>query len=278
MADLSKLLRTMKCIYCGKSAGLFHKKHNECEQKRNDTLIKLRDMVGINGFEDMRVLALEGYVKPDELRQIIKDGFASLMRGHMAVGFVTKKNEVEADKYMAEYGITDMQIASDNTLYNIFSDYSESIKMREVSENADYEVIEWRNRCPAALGKTEKIIWMYTSVECLEDKKRTRYVGGSQGVSIRIMKWMSYRIGNHRGEKISEEYTQSMGRGDLYITTKNIIFCGPKPLKIPLTKVLTMKSYSNGTGGVKDGANPKEYTFLGITPFIIANTLSIFLD
>lgn len=278
MAHLSKLLHTMKCIYCGKSAGLFRKKHDECEKKRHDTLIQLREMVGVCGFEEMRVCAMAGYVKPYELRQIIKDGFISLLRGHMAVGFVTKDNEAESDRYMIEYNITDHDIVSDDTLYSIFSTYAESIKMREVSEGGDFEITKWREHCPAALGKSEKVIWKYDSVECLEEKKRTRYVGGSQGVSIRVMKGMSYRIGNHRGEKISEEYTQSIGEGGLYITTKNIIFCGPKPLKIPLNKVLSLKEYSNGTGVVKDGANPKEYTFLGITPFVIATTLSLFLE
>lgn len=235
-------------------------------------------MIGGSDLEEMRVCAMDGYVKPNELRQIIKEGLVSLLRSHMSAGFVSKDNESEVDRYITQYDITDQEIVTDENLHNTFRDYSESIKMREVSENADYEVIEWRDRCPAARGKSEKVIWLYPDVECLEDKKRTRYVGGSQGVSIRIMKGVSYRVGNHKGEKISEEYTQSIGRGDLYITTKNIIFCGPKPLKIPLTKVLTVKSYANGTGVVKDGASPKEYTFLGITPFIIANTLTIFLE
>jgi hypothetical protein len=119
---------------------------------------------------------------------------------------------------------------------------------------------------------------MYPNVECLEDKKRTRYVGGSQGVSVRIVKGVSYRVGNHRGEKVQEEYTQSIGYGDLYVTTKNVIFCSDKPIKIPLAKILSLKEYSNGTGVIKDGANPKQYTFLGITPYIISNTLSLVLE
>ena len=150
--------------------------------------------------------------------------------------------------------------------------------MREVLEGDDFEVQEWRDKCPVVLTKAEKVIWMYPNVECLEDKKRTRYVGGSQGVSVRIVKGVSYRVGNHRGEKVQEEYTQSIGYGDLYVTTKNVIFCGDKPIKIPLAKILSLKEYSNGTGVIKDGANPKQYTFLGITPYIISNTLSLVLE
>ena len=179
---------------------------------------------------------------------------------------------------MEKYNISEDDMLSNADLLSAFTTYSESIKMREVLEGDEFEVAEWRDRCPAVLGKAEKIIWMYPNIECLEDKKRTRYVGGSQGVSVRIVKGMSYRVGNHRGEKVQEEYTQSVGYGDLYITTKNVIFCGEKPIKIPLNKILSIKEYSNGTGIIKDGANPKQYTFLGITPYIISNTLSLLIE
>ena len=268
----------MKCIYCGKSAGLFSRKHKECEQKHNDTMQELCNKLGNHNLAELEQFATEGFVKPQELRSIILDGFLALLNQHMLDHFVAYQEEKEAEAYMEKYNISDEDMASNSEILSTFSTYYESIKMREVLEGDDFEVLEWRDRCPVILTKAEKVIWMYPNVECLEDKKRTRYVGGSQGVSVRIVKGVSYRVGNHRGEKVQEEYTQSIGYGDLYVTTKNVIFCGDKPIKIPLAKILSLKEYSNGTGVIKDGANPKQFTFLGITPYIISNTLSLVLE
>jgi hypothetical protein len=43
----------MKCIYCGKSAGLFSRKHKECEQKHNDTMQELRNKVGNHNLAEL---------------------------------------------------------------------------------------------------------------------------------------------------------------------------------------------------------------------------------
>lgn len=268
----------MKCMYCGQPAGLFRKKHLECEQKHDATIKTLRSMVGTESLQELEEYASAGYVKPQELRPMIMEGFLSLINGHMQDHFVAVQEEKEAEAYMEKYNISENDMLSNADLLSAFITYSESIKMREVLEGDEFEVAEWRERCPAVLGKAEKIIWMYSNIECLENKNRTRYVGGSQGVSVRIVKGVSYRVGNYKGEKVHEEYTQSIGRGDLYITTKNVIFCGEKPIKIPLNKILSIKKYSNGTGIIKDGANPKQYTFLGVTPYIISNTLSLFIE
>jgi hypothetical protein len=268
----------MKCIYCGKSAGFFRRKHKECQQKYNDTIQSLPSKVGILDIAELEQYAYDGFVKPQKLRLIILNAFRLRLKCHMIDHFVTKEEEAEAETFRDRYKIQSSEIISNTEIYSTFSAYCESIKMREVLDGDDYEVQEWRTMCPIVLSKSEKVIWRYSNVKCLEDKTRTRHVGGSQGVSVRIVKGVSFRVGNHKGVAVQEEYTQSIGYGDLYVTTKNIIFCGDKPIKIPLAKVLSIKEYSNGTGVVKDGTNPKQYTFLGITPFIISNTLSLVLE
>lgn len=55
----------------------------------------------------------------------------------------------------------------------------------------------------------------------------TGYSGGSSGVSIRICKGMSYRVGNRKGAPIRETVTEKTN-GNLCITNKRIIFISSK--------------------------------------------------
>ncbi len=52
---------------------------------------------------------------------------------------------------------------------------------------------------PFNLQKTEKLVWVFQDVDYYEEKTRTQYDGGSQGVGIRIAKSMYYKVGAFRG-------------------------------------------------------------------------------
>ena len=57
----------------------------------------------------------------------------------------------------------------------------------------------------------------------------SRYVGGSQGVSIRIAKGVTYRVGQQRGQLIrGEEKPTPIDQGDALVTDKRIVFVGDK--------------------------------------------------
>ena len=57
---------------------------------------------------------------------------------------------------------------------------------------------------------------------------RRRYGGGSAGVSIRIMKGVSYRIGQQKGRPVSETGIAPVSAGDLILTSKRILFHGDR--------------------------------------------------
>lgn len=55
------------------------------------------------------------------------------------------------------------------------------------------------------------------------EKKSKHYEGGSNGVSIRIAKGVTYRTGRHKGVPI-EDISYIKTKGLLYITNKRIVF------------------------------------------------------
>jgi DNA-directed RNA polymerase subunit M/transcription elongation factor TFIIS len=89
------------------------------------------------------------------------------------------------------------------------------------------------------------------------------YSGGSKGVSIRIMKGVSYRVGGHRGNIIKEDVLKETSRGVLLITNQRLFlnpFGGFKPLSIPLNKILSYQIYENVIEVYKEGRE-KSYLF-----------------
>jgi hypothetical protein len=55
------------------------------------------------------------------------------------------------------------------------------------------------------------------------------YQGGSTGVSFRVMKGVSYRVGNHRGTYVPGPEVQKIidSGGDTYVTTQRVLYSSP---------------------------------------------------
>jgi hypothetical protein len=89
------------------------------------------------------------------------------------------------------------------------------------------------------------------------------YQGGSNGISIRAMKGVSFRVGACRGhvKRVQKSVTTSIGY--LMITNKRIMLNplpGNKPVSIPLNKVLSYNCFENGVEIYKEGRE-KGYFF-----------------
>ena len=52
---------------------------------------------------------------------------------------------------------------------------------------------------PFNLMKSEDLVWVFKDVDYFVEKTRTHYKGGSQGVSVRVMKGVYYRTGGFKG-------------------------------------------------------------------------------
>ncbi len=129
---------------------------------------------------------------------------------------------------------------------------------------------------PIMLGAKEYIIWVYRNVTMYQQKTVKQWVGGSAGVSIRVMKGVYYRTGGMKGTPVEHTTWQLMGVGALVLTNKNIIFQSPqRAAKIPFTKLIGVIPYSDGIELQKDGVNAKSQIFQGFDSWFIVNFLSL---
>jgi hypothetical protein len=75
---------------------------------------------------------------------------------------------------------------------------------------------------------------------------RSTYQGGSRGVSFRIMKGVSYRVGAHRGDIQAERALVPVSDGTFSVTNKRLIFSGNKKSNsTPIPKLLDLQLYAD---------------------------------
>jgi hypothetical protein len=76
------------------------------------------------------------------------------------------------------------------------------------------------------LQKAEQIVWAFERSEYIEDRTRRQYVGGSRGVSVRVMKGVYYHIGGFQGHAIDRTERVHVYTGLVIVTNKHIYFDG----------------------------------------------------
>ncbi|MEK6938465.1 MAG: hypothetical protein AABX04_05450, partial [Nanoarchaeota archaeon] len=80
-----------------------------------------------------------------------------------------------------------------------------------------------------------------------EPRAVREFHGGSRGVSMRVAKGMSVRVGNFRGKSESHDELRVIDSGVLIVTNKRLIFIGPnRNSNIELKKLLHFNATSEG--------------------------------
>jgi hypothetical protein len=67
-------------------------------------------------------------------------------------------------------------------------------------------------------------------VKHIIEAHKTKYVGGSHGVSFKVAKNVRYRVGAYRGHRVTTYYEKEADTGNLYITSKRVLFAGSKEI------------------------------------------------
>jgi len=134
--------------------------------------------------------------------------------------------------------------------------------LRDVMDGSTTSRVNVTNH-PFNLQKAENIIWLFNGVEYSEDKVRREFVGGSRGVSVRIMKGVYYRVGDYRGHTVERTERVVLDRGSLALTQKHVYFAGAggKSFRVAYQKIVSFMPYSDGFGIVRDAASAKPQVF-----------------
>jgi hypothetical protein len=266
------------CVYCGEPAGWFRSRHAACVEKHQIAAQKIpgffvqcltSNLPAARFRELAEEIARTHHVGKDEFRQLAVKGISDLIDAALADHMITVAEEQRIDELREEFGLSGAALGA----------VAHKLVKAEILRDLDYGRIPRRvnleGECPINLQRGERIIWIFNGVSYQTVRSRTQYVGASHGVSLRIMKGVYYRVGAHKGERVQTPYLSEEGRGDLAVTDRAVYFLSPgKVVKIPATKIVSIKPYSDGIEIIRDAATAKPQFFLLDDAWFAANLIS----
>jgi hypothetical protein len=116
---------------------------------------------------------------------------------------------------------------------------------------------------PGLVCQKQEAAYWCEPASLLEERVIDRqYVGGSQGLSFRIAKGVSYRVGSQRGHLVSKTGIVPVSSGEMIITNKRVIFRGDrKAFSDRLDKLLDVHLHVDGIRITDGSAKPRVLKF-----------------
>ena len=256
------------CIFCGKPAGLLRRSHAECKAQHEQGEAEILAQVTKAGTTSTDLAQLErsinqvaggSYIDAQALRGIIVQGWEKAVGLAFDDGILSEEEESCLSALRQHFALSQDAL-------NAHGAYSRIVKgatLRDVLNGKLPQRVNIVGNLPFNLQKAEQIAWVFQGVQYFEQKTRTRYVGGSQGVSIRIARGVYYRTGAFKGERVQTAETIHADTGILGLTNKHVYFSGPaKSFRVPYSKIVSFEPFSDGFGIQKDTQSAKPQSFL----------------
>lgn len=275
------------CKYCGHPAGLLMSAHKECEAEHQRALslvsagegkmITEIDLAISNGKNltqldnTLSALGAQYAVPPGKHRELLVKGWEKSVDRVLEDGILELHEEQRLMAFMQHFMLTQAEL----NLNGYFMKIAQAAVLRDVLEGK----IPQRAKPDSSLGvnfqKGEQFVWRFKGVKYYEDKTKRQTVGHTQGVSIRVMKGVYYRVGQFKGTPIETTERTLVDTGDLVITSKNIYFSGPsKSVRVPYDKIVSFHPYQDGFGMMKDAATARPQTFVTGDGWFVFNLVS----
>lgn len=193
-------------------------------------------------------------ITEDDIRKMGIAVYETAFNSITATRYLTATDEQELNRIQTYLFIRDQEIqAQKNTTTRML--LCNNIKEGKLPSLTLNDVIT---------SKGEIVYWSEPSVLLEEKIVRRRFEGGSQGLSFRISKGISYRIGGFRGHSIGESGVISTSCGDLIITNRRIFFRGDrKSFDIKYDRLLDLQFFINGLQAhEKNRSKPKIISYV----------------
>jgi hypothetical protein len=268
----------MNCIYCGKRAGWFRSSHIECREQnesgRKQVAVVLKEyMFGSATVDELgqtikqiQNIADRNHITANEIHLLAIAAFNNAVDAIVEDHVPLREEQGKLASLKKEFSLTQEELGSGvERLYKValLADLDEgNLHPRDLGD------------LPIKLLKDEKVIWLFGGVESYETKTTTTYVGGSHGVSVRLVRGVYYRVGASKGERIQTNSLVHSDTGLLIVTSRHVYFHGSrKSYRIRLDKIVSVVGYSDGIGLMRESANPAPLCFKLDDPWFATNLI-----
>lgn len=263
------------CIYCGKPAGFLRGKHKECEEQhqqheraiqrgREFILCEAAGAIQTGECYDkliQKITSIEqkSEVPNTERNSLLVRAWETAVDKFLDDGILDEVEEKRLLGFKEHFGLSHDELDKNGALTKT----TKAAILRDVLGGSIPQRITIDGNLPINLQKGEQVVWAFPNCKYFEDKVRRTYVGGSKGVSVRVMKGVYYRTGSFKGRSVEHTERVHMDTGLVAITNKHIYFAGSaKSTRIPYTKIVSFEPFSDGIGVMRDAATAKAQTFV----------------
>lgn len=263
------------CKYCGKPAGFLRGKHAECEEQhqQRERVIQggrqriavevLRAIKGSENFDSLEKTIAEieqsSFVPPTERKALLTKGWENSVEQFLEDGILDTTEEKRLVEFKERFALSQSELDRNGALTKT----AKAAVLRDVLNGVIPQRMSVDGNLPVNLQKGEQIVWAFSGSKYLEDKTRRQFVGGSQGVSVRVMKGVYYRVGAFKGQAVEHTERVHIDTGWVVVTNKNIYFAGPrKSVRLPYAKIVSFEPFSDGIGVMRDTATAKPQIFV----------------
>jgi len=202
--------------------------------------------------EEVERLKREFGLLPEDVARLRADVYTAAVQHAKADRQLSAEEETELARIQHYLGVQDSEVGQ-STL-----DLNRLRLLREVQAGSLPTI-----SVPGfVLQKNELLHWAEAGALLEERAVRRRYEGGSRGVSFRIMKGVTYRVGAHRGNLVTETDVIPVSQGALVVTNKRVAFRGHKKGFVTrLDKVMDIQLFSDGVQVTDEKGTPRLVKF-----------------
>ncbi len=256
------------CKFCGKPAGFLHTEHTECEQlhenSKKQIVTEISQALSPSGSLDalqsrLTEIAQDGYISEKERQTLLVQGWTDAVDRYLEDGVLDESEEKRLVEFKNCLSLTEADLDANGA----FTKIVKAAVIRDVLSGVIPQRMKFEANLPINLQKDEKVVWVFPGGEYLEDRTHRQYVGGSQGVSLRIMKGVYYRVGAFAGQPVDRTERVHIDTGMVVVTNKHIYFAGPvKAVRVPYAKIVSFQPFSDGIGIIRDALNARPQIFV----------------
>jgi len=268
-----------KCKYCGKDAGFLSSSHKECASLAKQAMTYFTDLAlhvlkhGGQQNEVKQALDLavqEANLNSAQQEQAALAAIASSLESVLEDGIVTPQEEAHL---LTVVNAVNLPMARIQQL-PVWNDMVKSLILSDILSGVA------PNRCASnllhiVLQKGESVIWIFNGVQLHEMRTKRHFVGGSVGVSVRVMKGVYLRTSSFRGHPVETTHAVHLGSGSFIITNKHVFFQGPAGVvKMAAKKIVMAEPFTDGLMLQMDGVSAKQRTFQGLDGLFAYNVIT----
>lgn len=274
------------CRICGAPAGLFRSVHKKCldqeERERLNLRIQMQRQDQITRKAESQIFSIattiltsdRGYDVADTqinnivdanhiaasvVKQTLIKAWESVVDTFLADDILDHDKEARLMQFREHFSLTQDELDAHGAL----SKTAKAGAIRDLLEGKVPTRFSIDGNLSINFLKSEHIIWAFPNSSYLEDKTRRTYVGGSRGISVRVMKGVYYRVGSFKGKALETTERVHVDDGWVVITDKNIYFSGSKKsVRVPYKKIISFEPFSDGFGIMRDTSTAKPQLFV----------------